>query len=85
MGDVLVTGGKVSDGKIEALEVQLHGLPGRTIDRDTALSWMKDGHSFIPQHKGQRGTALQLVEVGDERYIRPDNGTEAADALPDLG
>lgn len=85
MGDVLVTGGRVSDGKIEQLDVQLHGLPARSVDRDTALAWMKDGHSFVPLHKGQRLTALQLVEVGDDHFIRADNAPEAADTLPDLG
>ena len=85
MGDVLVTGGKVAEGKIEKLHVKLHGLPDRELDRATALAWMKDGHSFIPFVKGQRLTALQLVEVGDDHFIRHDNATESTDSLPDLG
>ena len=85
MGDVLVTGGSVAEGRIAELEVELHGLPGRKIDRDTALAWMKDGHSLVPFVKGRRGTVLQLVEVGEEHFIRPDNAAEGADSLPPLG
>ncbi|MEZ4319449.1 MAG: hypothetical protein R3F61_18180 [Myxococcota bacterium] len=85
MGDVLVTGGRVADGRIAELEVQLHGLPGRTIDRDTALAWLRDGHSLVPRVKGARLPALQLVEVGDEHFIRNDNAPESSDALPNLG
>lgn len=83
MGDILVTGGTTADGRITALNVELHGLPARTLTRDTALAWMRDGHSFIPRIGGVRGTALQLVEVGDELVIRHDNAPVAQDSLPD--
>ena len=58
MGDVLVRNGTVNDGTIATLEVSLHGLPDRSIDRDTAIAWMKDGHSFIPVVGGVRKPAL---------------------------
>ncbi len=87
MGDVLVKKGTVSDGRIAKLEVELHGLGTRIIDRDTALAWMKDGHSLVPVVGGQRGTALQLVELpGDEPAwsIRTDNAPEGSDTLGEL-
>lgn len=85
MGDVVVKGGRIRGGRIETLRVHLHNLPERTIDRDTALAWMRDGHSLIPVLGGRRGPALQLVEVGDDaRYIRTDNAATPEDALPDL-
>jgi hypothetical protein len=74
----------MADGKIDKLAIELHGLPARVIDRDQALAWMKDGHSFIPVVAGDRLPALQLVEVGEGHAIRTDNQAEDADALPDL-
>lgn len=85
MADVLVVGGSVADGKVKQLTVELHGLPGRTLDRDTAIAWMKDGHSFVPMQSGTRGPALLLLEIGDELYIRDVADGEAADSLPALG
>jgi len=86
MAQVLVHGATVSNGKIDQLRVRLAGLPERTIDRDTALSWMKDGHSFFPVVAGKPQTSLQLVEVGEEAtlYIRTDNEKQAADHLAGL-
>ena len=86
MARVEVTAGTLAEGKIKSLDVQLSGLPNRTIDRDQALSWMKDGHSFIPVVQGRPLPALQLVEViaGDEvsHFIRADTAKESADSLP---
>lgn len=84
MGDVLVKRAAMAGDRVERLEVALHGLPDRVIDRDTALAWLRDGHSLIPMVGGRRGTALQRVEAGDEQVIRVDNAPIAADALPDL-
>jgi hypothetical protein len=86
MGDVLVKAANLRGGRIEELHVQLHNLPARVIDRDTALAWMRDGHSLVPLIGGRRGTALQLVEVGeaDEPFIRPNNERVAEDQLPEL-
>ncbi len=84
MGDVLVKKATISEGRIDKLEVHMHDLPTRVIDRDTALSWMKDGHSLVPCLDGRRGIALQLVEAGDAHFIRTDNASEATDDLPAL-
>ena len=86
MARVEVTAGSVSDGKIKNLKVHLSGLPGREIDREQALSWMRDGHSFIPVVDGSDLPALQLVEVVDGgealHFIRADTQRESADSLP---
>lgn len=82
MGDVLVRGGNISEGRITELSVDFHGLPARTIDRDTALSLMGDGHSFVPVQNGERLPLLLLVEVGEEHFIRNDPSPEPADTLP---
>lgn len=84
MGDVLVRQATLSSGKIQSLHIDLHGLPSRTIDRDTAISWMRDGHSFVPVVQGTRQPALQLVEVEDGWSIRTDNQPLAEDAVPDF-
>lgn len=81
MGDVLVRKGTLKDGTIATLDVSLHGLPDRSIDRDTAIAWMKDGHSFIPVVDGVRQPALLLIEVGDAHFIRSNSKPEAADVL----
>lgn len=84
MADVLVKKAAVKEGRIASLDIGLYGLPDRTIDRDTAISWMRDGHSMIPVRGGKRMTALQLVEVGDEDepFIRHDNSPVAEDSVP---
>jgi len=84
MGDVVVKRAKMDGEQIDKLAVELHGLGERVIDRDTALSWLRDGHSLIPVIEGQRRPALQLVELEDGHAIRTDNQAEAADALPPL-
>ena len=84
MGDVLVRGGTLAEGRIAKLEIELHGLPARSLERDTVLRWMKDGHSFVPLVAGGRAPALQLVEVGEEHFIRTDNQPESSDTLPEF-
>jgi hypothetical protein len=84
VADVRVVAATVAGGRIENLRVSLHGLPERTLDRAAVLSWMKDGHSLIPVRAGRRGTALQLVEVGEELFVRGDNAPEASDHVPGL-
>lgn len=84
MAFVEVQAGTVNGGRIAQLRVKLSGLPAREIDRATALAWMADGHSFIPVRSGRRLPALQLVEVGEERYIRADNASTPEDTLPNL-
>jgi len=85
MGEVLVSGGSLTAGRISSLSVELIGLGTRTIDRDTALQWLREGHSFLPVRAGQRLSALQLVEVADGDWsIRTDNKAVPEDALPPL-
>lgn len=86
MARVEVTAGTVSDGRIQSLKVQLSGLPGRQLDREQALSWMRDGHSFIPVLSDSDLPALQLVEILDggeaKLFIRADTQNKASDSLP---
>jgi len=82
MGDILVKRGTVVGGRIGSLHVGLFRLPDRTVDRDQALRWMRDGHSLVPVVGGVRLPALQLVEVGDDFAIRTDNQPLAEDSLP---
>lgn len=82
MADVRVTHGTVNGGRISELTVSMHGLSSRTLDREATLRWMKDGHSFVPVVGGRRLPALQLVEVGDEHFVRTDNAPVAEDVLP---
>lgn len=77
MARVNVHGADIADGKIASIRVKMHNLPARTLDRDTAVAWMKDGHSFVTAD----GTALQLVELEDGHSIRTDNASENADAV----
>jgi hypothetical protein len=86
MARVEVTAGTVSAGRIQSLSVRISGVRPRTLSRDQAIAWMRDGHSFIPMIDGRSLPALQLVEVpaGDEveRFIRNDPSVQAADTLP---
>lgn len=84
MADVRVVAARVSGDRLEALRVSLAGLPDRTLDRAAVVAWLKDGHSLIPVVNGVRRTALQLVEVGEDRFVRADNAAIAADHVPGL-
>ncbi|MEZ4241422.1 MAG: hypothetical protein R3F59_35780 [Myxococcota bacterium] len=82
MADIQVKAGTVAGGRIDHLRVGFDGLPDRTVDRDTVLKWMADGHSLIPLVAGRRLTALQRVEVDDHHVIRTDNQPVDEDQLP---
>lgn len=82
MGDILVKRGTLEGGRIGSLDVGLFRLPDRTVDRDQAIRWMRDGHSLVPVVGSARLPALQLVEVGEEVAIRTDNQPVAEDTLP---
>ena len=86
MGRVILHAADFEGGRIQRMKVQLGHLPVREIDRDTAISWMRDMHSFVPKTSAGFGAALQLVEVGDptERFIRVDNQAVSEDSLPEL-
>jgi len=85
MGLVRVNGADLEGGRIRTLRVTMHGLPARTIDRATAIAWLREGHSLVADGSNQ---ALQIVEVpeGDDvaRFVRNDNVATAEDALPAL-
>ena len=82
MGDVLVKAATLADGRITSLVVGLARLPDRTLDRETAIRWLRDGHSFVPVRGGDRLPALQLVEVGDGHVIRDDHDAVDQDSVP---
>jgi len=84
MADVVVTRASMAGDHIQKLAVELYGLGERVIDRDTAVAWLRDGHSFVPVLGGERHTALQLVELEEGHAIRTDNAVENADQLPAL-
>ena len=62
MADIEVLGADVRDGRVTTLEVRIKGTSPRRIDRDTALSWLRGGHSLIPVaghgHHVHRGAAI---------------------------
>lgn len=85
MGYIEVHGADLADGRIQQLKVKLPNLPAQAIDRETAVRWLRDGHSLLPVRGGRKLTALQLVEVGDDAlFVRADNDKVEADALPEL-
>ena len=85
MGHVLVHGADLAGGRIQRLRISLPNLPGRTIDRETAIAWLKNGHSLIPLVGGTEASALQLVEVGEDAwFIRVDNEKQDSDDVPSL-
>lgn len=88
MGHVNVHGADFADDRIEQLRVKIPNLPPRTIDRDTAIAWMRDGHSLIPVVDGAELPRLQLAEIHQDGerafFVRSDTAAEATDKLPDL-
>ena len=84
MAEVYVKGATVAGDRVERLLIGLDRLPDRTIDRDTAIRWMKDGHSFVPMIDGRRAPALMLVEADEALAIRTDTAPVDADLLPAL-
>jgi hypothetical protein len=84
MARVEVLSAEMKDERVETLVVNLHNLGERSLDRQTAIQWMRDGHSFIPKGKEGLLPALQLCEVDQESYIRNDHQAIAADDLPQL-
>jgi hypothetical protein len=85
MADVEVLAADVADGRVRSMRVRFKNAPERTIDRDTALKWLSDGHSLITYaghgHHAVRGHALQKIEIGDDAFIRTDTAPKAEDHL----
>lgn len=88
MGHVNVHGANLDDDRIQQLRVKIPNLPPRTIDRDTAIAWMRDGHSLIPVLDGAELPRLHLAEIEQDGertfFVRSDTTAMAADKLPDL-
>jgi hypothetical protein len=85
MADVEVLAADVSHGRLVSMRVRFKNAPERTIDRETALRWLSDGHSLITYaghgHHGVRGYAVQKIELGDDAWIRTDTAQKAEDHL----
>ncbi len=82
MARVLVHGADLNGAHTSALRVSMHGLPARTIDRDEAVRWLRDGHSFIV---ARSDIAVQLVDLSSDEgpawALRTDNEKQPADRL----
>lgn len=85
MADVEVVGADLADGRVKSLKVRFKHTAERTIDRETAVRWLADGHSLFtwagPSHHGTRGKAIELVEVDGEAFVRTDTQPVATDEL----
>ncbi len=85
MADVEVVGAELAEGRVKSLRVRFKRTAERVIDRATALAWLAEGHSLItyagPAHHGERGYAVERVEVDGEWYLRTDTKLEAKDDL----
>ncbi len=85
MADVEVYAAEPAHGRVQKLTVRFKNAAPRAIDRDTALAWLRDGHSLItyagPAHHGHRGYAIERVEVDGEVYLRTDTQPVAEDHL----
>lgn len=85
MADVEVVGAELSEGRVRSLKVRFKRASERTIDRDTALAWLAEGHALLtyagPSHHGERGYAVERVEVDGEAYLRTDTQLVAKDEL----
>lgn len=86
MADVEVLSAEPAQGaRVTTLRVRFKNAPERTIDRQTALKWLADGHSLItcagPGYHPVRGHAIERVEADGEVWLRTDTRPEARDAL----
>lgn len=85
MADVEVIGAELSNGRVTSLKVRFKRTAERTIDRATALSWLAEGHSLItyagPAHHGERGHAVERIEIDGEAFLRTDTKPEPKDEL----
>jgi len=85
MADIDVLSSEVRGDRLHALEVCFQNASPRKIDRDTAIHWLREGHSLVPVsghgHHVHRGRALHLVEVDGAPYVRTDTRPIAADSI----
>lgn len=91
MADVEVYAAELEGTTVKALTVRFKGTAARTISRDTALHWLRQGHSLVTHaggaHHPVRGHAIERVEVDGESFLRTDVKPEPADhvAFPGAG
>lgn len=85
MADIDILHAHLTAGRIQTLEVRFKNTEARTVNRETALSWARDGHSLIPiaghGHHVSRGHALSALEVGGEVFLRTDTRAETSDCV----
>lgn len=85
MADIDILHADMNGDRIQQLEVRIQNTRARHIDRATAVTWAREGHSLIPVHGHghdvARGHALTLIEVGDDVYLRTDTRAEASDSV----
>lgn len=85
MADIDVLSADLQSGRLQSLKVSFKNASPRTIDRATALHWLREGHSLIPVsghgHHVTRGTALERVEVDGAEYVRTDTQAVAQDDI----
>jgi hypothetical protein len=83
MADVEVHAAHPAHGRIQSLEVRFKNAHAQTIDRDTAVRWLADGHSLVTYaghgSHATRGRSIVLVEVGEDTFLRTDTAAEAED------
>ena len=83
MADIDILHAHLNAGRIQTLEVRFKNAEARTVTRETALSWAREGHSLIPiaghGHHVTRGHALSAIEVGEEVFLRTDTRADAND------
>lgn len=86
MADIDVLSAELRGNRLHSLQVCFKNASPRTIDRDTAVLWLREGHSLVPVsghgHHVHRGHALQLVEVDGAEFVRGDTRLVAADDVP---
>ena len=85
MADIDILHAHLNAGRIQTLEVRFKNAEARTVTRETALTWAREGHSLIPLaghgHHVTRGHALSAIEVGEEVFLRTDTRADANDCV----
>ena len=84
MADILIHCASIADGRVQERDVELHGLGRRTIDRSTAIAWMRDGHSLIPMLTDGRAPALRLGGDENDPCLHGAGADGDGDTLGDL-
>jgi hypothetical protein len=85
MADVEVHAASPAHGRVQTLTVRMKNTAPRTIDRETALRLLQDGHSLIVYaghgSHAARGRSIVRVEVGEDFFLRTDTSPEAEDHI----